>query len=159
MQRHKCVFCWSKGNLTLMASCCSLLSLIFFAYFQIGGQTCHVISSYKSCYLSLLYLSGSLPLVHGLYNLYLLGTLMERFHVTSQSSIYALHSGALNFHPPSYLYKIILSLYSWCRCLPSLISQCWSQCTCKLYYLLTLWKLVKKYDTNWKYRKTDSSIF
>lgn len=28
-----------------MASCCSLLS---FAYFQIGGQTCHVISSYKS---------------------------------------------------------------------------------------------------------------
>lgn len=31
-----------------MASCCSLLSLFFFAYFQIGGQTCHVISSYKS---------------------------------------------------------------------------------------------------------------
>lgn len=85
-----------------MASCCSLLSLFFFAYFQIGGQACHVISSYKSSYLSLLYLSGSLPLVHGLYNLYLLGTLMERFHVTSQSSIYALHSWCLEV-PPSIL--------------------------------------------------------
>lgn len=63
----------------------------------------------KACYLSLLYLSGSLLLVYGLYNLYLLGTLMERFHVTSQSSIYALHSWCLEL-PPTTFTKLLINI-------------------------------------------------